>query len=232
MKNKFEAFTLAEILLTLVIIGIVAALTIPIVSNQVQKQQYTSRFIKSYSLFDSAIKNIMEQNYGTMSNAVNDGDDLVNKLGNVLSLKKKCLNLTASGNCFPVNVSNLSQNNVFATGAYSGGVLNDGTHFYIGSLSTDCTGPWFSYNGQNIMCTQIDIDTNGLNGPNIYGRDVFKLALTRIGIYPHRLPVGNNNIPSYSGGLWSQCEPSRTDWPYNGHECAGRIAQEGWKMNY
>lgn len=229
-----KGFTLAEILLTLVIVGIIVSLTIPALISNINNQQYTSGFIRSYNLFNSAITTIMSNNSGTMLGAVNDTDDLINKFAEQLSIRKFCLNRTAPGNCFANSYYNLHLQNSFAPAAntYSGGILNDGTSFMITSWDTSCTANWFNYNGQNIMCARISIDTNGLTPPNVKGRDIFLLSITKIGLYPHLIPLGNNNQPTFSSGSWRECEPLNQAELYNGDSCAGRILQEGWKMNY
>jgi len=51
MKNK-NAFTLAEVLVTLAIIGVVAALTIPSLVTRVQDIQYKTAWKKNYSLLN------------------------------------------------------------------------------------------------------------------------------------------------------------------------------------
>jgi len=48
MKTK-QAFTLAEVLLTLAVIGVVAALTIPAVITKVAKDQYVVGLKKAYN---------------------------------------------------------------------------------------------------------------------------------------------------------------------------------------
>jgi len=48
-------FTLAEILITLAIIGIVAALTIPSLINFAQEQQFVSGLLKEYSVISDAV---------------------------------------------------------------------------------------------------------------------------------------------------------------------------------
>ena len=54
--NKNLAFTLAEVLITLGIIGIVAAMTIPTLIANYQKQQTVSKLKKFYSTINQAIK--------------------------------------------------------------------------------------------------------------------------------------------------------------------------------
>ena len=53
-KNK-KGFTLVEVLITLGIIGVVAALTLPSVVSNYKKQEITSRLKKFYSTFNNAL---------------------------------------------------------------------------------------------------------------------------------------------------------------------------------
>ena len=50
MKKTFSAFTLAEVLITLGIIGVVAAMTMPTLMNQTQGAQYKTAYKKALSL--------------------------------------------------------------------------------------------------------------------------------------------------------------------------------------
>lgn len=54
--NKFIAFTLVEVLLVLVIIGIIAAITIPPLVSNFQKQITINQYKKIYSTLSTAIK--------------------------------------------------------------------------------------------------------------------------------------------------------------------------------
>lgn len=55
MKKNYNAFTLAEILITLGIIGVVAALTLPVISENVQNIVLKNQFKKAYSVFSQAV---------------------------------------------------------------------------------------------------------------------------------------------------------------------------------
>ena len=50
MKNCFKGFTLAEVLITLGIIGIVAAMTLPALVGKYKKQQTVAQLQKVYKL--------------------------------------------------------------------------------------------------------------------------------------------------------------------------------------
>lgn len=52
---RIMAFTLAEVLITLGIIGIVAAMTLPSVINKIQNKDKTARLKKFYSSINQAV---------------------------------------------------------------------------------------------------------------------------------------------------------------------------------
>ena len=55
-KNRRVAFTLAEVLITLGIIGVVAALTIPTLISKFQEKALESQFKKTYSMLSQALQ--------------------------------------------------------------------------------------------------------------------------------------------------------------------------------
>lgn len=57
--KRLYGFTLAEVLITLGIIGIVAALTIPTLINNYQKKAYIAALQKTYSQTQNAFKLMM-----------------------------------------------------------------------------------------------------------------------------------------------------------------------------
>lgn len=67
MKRNFVAFTLAETLITLGIIGVVAALTLPTVVNKVQSIILKRQFQKAYSTLYNAIRLVQAQNEAPVS---------------------------------------------------------------------------------------------------------------------------------------------------------------------
>ena len=67
--NNFRkvAFTLAEVLITLGIIGVVAAITLPTVINKAQSMILKNQFKKAYSTFYNAMKLVQVQNGAPMA---------------------------------------------------------------------------------------------------------------------------------------------------------------------
>ena len=63
MKKAFKAgFTLAEVLITLGIIGVVAAMTIPTLMTAYQKKQIVTRLKRAYSIVQQSIRLSEDEN--------------------------------------------------------------------------------------------------------------------------------------------------------------------------
>lgn len=75
-KKFANGFTLAEVLITLGIIGVVSALTIPTLVSNYRKQVIETRLAKFYSTINQALK-FAENDYGSMSTWDELGSGLV-----------------------------------------------------------------------------------------------------------------------------------------------------------
>lgn len=64
-KKRKLAFTLAEVLITLGIIGIVAAITIPQLVNNYKAKRLRTQFLKSYSTIQQAFKEMEADDVST-----------------------------------------------------------------------------------------------------------------------------------------------------------------------
>ena len=58
-RANLKGFTLAEVLITLVIIGVIAAMTIPTLINKTNNQEYVSRLKKAYSVLSAATNQLI-----------------------------------------------------------------------------------------------------------------------------------------------------------------------------
>ncbi|MDD3593096.1 MAG: hypothetical protein PHX18_00540 [Candidatus Gastranaerophilales bacterium] len=78
----------------------------------------------------------------------------------------------------------------------------------------------------NCVLGYIFVDVNGPVDPNIYGRDLFYFYLTKSG---EIVPMG---VKDDKVGYWKtskgKCDPKDG----NGEQCAARIIEQNWKMNY
>ena len=62
MEKRIKAFTLAEVLITLGVIGIVSAMTIPSLLTNFKKRETVSKVKAAYSIFSQAVKLSIQEN--------------------------------------------------------------------------------------------------------------------------------------------------------------------------
>lgn len=196
--EKFTAFTLAEVLITLGIIGIVAALTIPTLMQNTQDQEFKTKLKKEYSVISQAHLLLSTENGGSFVGALASGSGtggglLKSVFKQKLSFLTECdtndgTNLNV---CFPAQSTIKYLNGASAGPAYLandatvGLVLKDGTSLAFGGNTggDTCTGttgtPGYSNN-----CGYVLIDTNGIKPPNTWGRDIFIVFIFSDAIRP------------------------------------------------
>lgn len=215
-KNKnhehkiFEGFTLAEVLITLGIIGIVASLTIPTLMNNIQDAQLKSAWKKEYSVYSQAVKQMIQDNGGSAVGLFSSNDTAKDALKPYVSYVKECSNGTAFGNCWASHYKTLNgtwdETNYW--GNYSGLVLKDGSAVMFNAsqaaLSSNCT--WVITADLSI-CGYIIVDVTGLNkGPNVVGRDIYSAWITKDGVLPEGCMQDgrlSGCLPNTSGSCYS-----------------------------
>jgi len=163
MTKRF-GFTLAEVLITLAIIGVVAAMTMPTLINNTNGAQFKTAYKKALSVLNQAVvMNIALDDYdlaGTSANSTKDED--------TISLYRMFTNRT--------NGSLMSDDEV---GTYKVTIADDGktpTGEATAVPTTNYTfrfqdGIAFSFENTAAACTEANpcfgwIDANGTKGPN------------------------------------------------------------------
>jgi len=229
-----RGFTLAEVLITLAIIGVIAAITIPgIVANH-QKRALETQFAKAYRTLSQAV-NLAIAEHGDISTwdwkdsyTAEEKDDFVKKYFlPYLNYTKFCNTAKTTGKCFP----DFRYNHL------------DGT-FYSNYSSSDmpqvqlADGSLVQFtlqaNNQDVSMI-IQVDINGHKKPNLIGRDTFAIQF-----YPRTgefLPFSINYLGTYNKTTNSykkiprevQLRGCKSD---NSFHCTAIIIQDGFKMNY
>jgi len=247
-KGIRKGFTLAEVLITLGIIGVVAALTIPTLMANYQKMQYVAGLKKAYAEVNEAIK-LMANDGGcpddlscAWSSAATGTSTLGNAFKKYFKLSKDCGSFNSPGDesskCFSESISW----NIDGSGGRSGVhdwsfyhfITADGFGIALGGDSLLCdsnqdfsgaTNPHLD--NLSSVCGEIYIDVNGLKGPNNLGRDIFGFFIAN-GKGPVLYPLGGADMRD---NTWRH---SCGDMPgsLSGDRCAGRIMEEGWQMKY
>jgi len=221
-----KAFTLAEVLLTLAIIGVVAALTIPAVVTKVTKDQYVTGLKKAHNTIKS-VEQKARQEYGDIENwdwsAGSASPDPTAQFEKYFlpyfDVLKNC-GATEDKGCFPEGVTGLNGD--------SWANLNNTSHYKI--ITSDGMS-WVYMKSGNSASLAVRgwffVDVNGLKGPNRVGRDIFQFAIfpSNLGIKPG-CSYDNEGILMPTSSINGRCNTS-TD----GSCCAAKVLAEG-TMNY
>ena len=165
--RKFTGFTLAEVLITLGIIGVVAAMTLPSVIHNYKIKSLETSFKKSYSLLSQALLKMKADdlylekqtgNYYYFNDTFSKYFKTIEKY-NTNTYDLKILNYKTSSFRDPSDTIDFS-NGGHGHGAF---ILNNGAIIFN-------TGSWWSSDTAYI---EFMIDTNGTKAPNRLGYDVF-----------------------------------------------------------
>ena len=227
-KYKKCAFTLAEVLITLGIIGIVAAMTMPILIGKYQKKQVATQLKKVYSLIQQATqmaeKDYEDVRYWNFNLATKEFNDIY------IKPYYKIIKEYAPGE-FPSDIHYIGLNGDNGDSYTSSSpsnqiVLADGT---ILSFKVAHTGT-----GERFV--NVFADINGFKKPNQYGRDMFLFSIqpnSRVIPYGIGMIAGNVQSPGYdrdklmesSGSDLRSCARSK-----HGIFCAAVIMMDGWEI--
>ena len=218
LQKNNNGFTLAEVLITLVIIGVIASMTIPTLMNNTQKQEFVSQLTKTYSTLSQGLNQIWNNNDTAPGDYEFFNDhNFLDEFAKVSNIEKKCDTISACIgedinsnhkrlNGLPLNSSWISDGKTVITAdgqmiSFVKTVMN--TY----GLSAEDTA--------NIMGRFV-VDINGNKNPNKIGVDTFYFYLIKgKGI----VPAGLDN--------WSTC----SNKSQNGEGCAARVLKEK-AMNY
>ncbi|MCM1339618.1 MAG: type II secretion system GspH family protein, partial [Muribaculaceae bacterium] len=237
-RGQKAAFTLAETLITLGIIGVVAAITIPGLLTAYRRIAYPMQLKAIYSKLLVAQKTINDE-FGTPDqwSFNKSSDDNENLNDEIFNRYVKELNpstyLGRFGNYykkilyFPTSVSFL--NGKLESGSIPGwfvGRMYEPGYFRAMQLKNGATIAFFiasSPGGANFwnLILRGDyaaflIDINGKSKPNTLGRDIFAFSLKG----------GSNSIVPYMSNT-DDCNKNGV-----GLSCTRKIMEDGWKMNY
>ncbi len=211
MKVK-KGFTLAEVLITLVVIGVVAAVTVPTIIAGHQKTETVTRLKKALSVVNQVLQR------STMDNGYVDAWYTKEEIGltNYMARYwhpyfaniKICSNYKT---CF--YESNKPYKNPNGTAHGMTLIYNN---VRVPFLTDDNMVYIFSPSGGSF---QVVVDINGAKGPNKIGRDVFLFEFDTEGksVRPYGYNATQEELDLY-------CSPS------NGVCCAAKIAKDGWEI--
>lgn len=194
IKMFKQGFTLAEVLITLGIIGVVAAMTLPALQQKLDERANISMLKKFYSEFANAT-NLLINDYGEPEVwGLRDNDPTSSQA--VLDMYKKRLNMTrvcgeGDTGCFSFPVHKYNGVEKITAAQYSGWALKS---FVLNNGVT----VFFDVNNGNFS---VFFDVNGKKKPNRLGVDVFAWAVNgkgKIVRYTDPSITSGNDEPDYN----------------------------------
>ncbi|MBR1753747.1 prepilin-type N-terminal cleavage/methylation domain-containing protein, partial [bacterium] len=188
-----RGFTLAEVLITLGIIGVVAALTIPTLIQKFDERETIVKVKKMYSTLSRAFEhykiehpNVKASDFSTPDNG--GSTQVFNIFKDYLMITKDCGTGDGTLCSTPSSVYLLNSPSVYNN--YSGNqylhkvLLNDGSSILFSG-----------FEGNEMVGIVYDI--NGNKSKNVYGKDLFSFAIDLEGnLLPRGLENGTNYVDS------------------------------------
>ena len=238
-----KAFTLAEILITLGIIGVIAAITLPTLIANYEKEKTVNQLKATYSILAQAFE-MAKSEYGDMSNW-----DIGNYIGQTSGSSQFAKSFTEKYFVPYIKPTKIYGLTTFKYIGYDGiHYLNNdldnslyGGQSYIVNLAngsivafsldghcdlehkdengnTICDSPWY-YTSVYIVA-----DINGLKRPNTYGKDIFVMRANtnKFEFYSYSNIENNRNM------LLKYCSKESKE----NRQCGRLIQYDGWKINY
>lgn len=206
MISKFKAFTLAEVLITLGIIGIVAALTIPGLISKYHRVVVENKLKKFYSIMNQAVKMSIADNEDIVYMDVSDISDSQNSDKILAWYNEYLLKYLTGVQSKKVNTT------------YIKVMLNDGTGFvsYMQKISDGNTPLWFFY------C--LDANDKSCEPESFDGRNTFLFRFS---------PEQKALVTAWAGVPLERAKQScYSKNPGSRHGCTELIKQNGWKIPY
>lgn len=215
-KKKFYAtflkfnlgFSLAEVLITLCIIGTVAVITTPILQKNIQDYQLKQAWKKEFSTISLAFESLLQDNNGNISGVYSFPNNFILDLGKKLKYTKYCPAGSGSA-CLPNGYKNMASGSsadprgcglpsqfVSSNDYPSVIILSDGNFIINNFWYKNCDYSNALVNNNN-ACSEwasFLVDVNGAKEPNTLGKDLFAIQ-----VYGDRLIPSGAKVQGYTG---------------------------------
>ena len=236
-RNK-KGFTLAEVLITLGIIGVVAALTLPVLIQNYQKKATATSVKKAYSELNQIIESAKADygdpsgwSYYEQANLAEWVQTYIEPYVKVVGHKSCGTNERCFGLALPFPLQYAKPGSVNTTvGQYV--VLKTGDSIAYG---------FFRYDGVYEPVTRVKVYIRNPKKYAFVGKDVFTFIFDRRESNPSFRPYvpHDYNVPKYNydrasilGTGWGACNPKASGGGYwgAGDACSGLIMLDNWEI--
>ncbi len=236
---KKNGFTLAEVLITIALIGLVATLVLPALFTNMSKHSYVAALKKNYNTITNALAIYMaESSADTLRETdIHSEAGLKSFVNNYFKVHTDCEGFYNKDDkvCFAKDYNKIDHTSFTVANNYCMETitLEDGSAlcFDVGEATSKEAD--YDVNGDGVIdendkinnggaaagaSLTIEIDINGIKGPNIAGRDLFSLSVDNRGkIYDPLWEDEDKFLSSYESA-----------WPFG----IEKIIRDGWEMKY
>ncbi|MDD3150358.1 MAG: prepilin-type N-terminal cleavage/methylation domain-containing protein [Candidatus Gastranaerophilales bacterium] len=224
---KKIGFTLAETLIVIAIIGIIASIVTPMLFGTTSDAELKAKWKKQYSDLSQATMMIIADNGGSLAGAFpgdNAGsENLKNAFASKLNIIKDCSGTSstwggtgAGGSaegCWHSLWYRLN-GTTLGTSTNPALILNNGCLIYFRIDNSSCNDDIGEYS----RCGQIIVDVNGFKKPNTIGKDIYYINIITNSI----IPVGARDYLDPS----TTCVEGSTETDNTGRGCAAKYLYE------
>ena len=225
MINK-KGFTLAEVLITIGILGVIAAVTLPALNTNLSKSQLEVQTRKFYTQFSKAMDLYKVDN--ETDNISGSGFSTTQFVKKYFNISQQCSKVE---DCYAKEYINLNNKTISPTWfdeehTYE---LQDGSVFTIGRYYDDNDSPIDG--GSPITLT---FDVNGKKGPNKTGYDLWSTSVYYDGSIDDLTPENREDwtpdqIKKFVESNFEKCKAGSRDY---GGGCFGHFKRNGFKFDY
>ena len=232
VRGKKAAFTLAEVLITLGIIGVVAAMTMPTLIKNYQQHETVNRLKETYSIISQAVR-MSETENGLLesweipntswdANTYPYGKTFFEQyLKPYIKIAKECKFL--SNECWADKY--IRTNGVVDESYFS--ASNNQTYGMVLA-----NGSVIGFYPRGSFC-EIYIDLNGKKGPNKFGKDTFIIIIAKTSRNDTYGNFNKSGVYMYGQGKDSLLTAGNKSCSKNGNGdyCGALIMHDGWKIS-
>ena len=225
---KSLGFTLAEVLITLGIIGVVAAITLPTLSAKLTNIRNSAILKEDYSILNQVMKRAYDDGASVENFATNNLDSMKAWFNSYLLPYMTVANICydTSGCWTNQKIKDLSGNisSVAAGGDGKMGfkpicfVLNNGSNVCIDDHDANAMYQVYGVKINSSMGIELYVDVNGDKQPNVYGKDVFVFVAAE----DYFAPAGSSLT---SQEILKDCSKGN-----RGLYCAALAKSNGWNI--
>lgn len=186
--NRKKAFSLAELIIVLGLVGMIANLTLPSLIRDAKETSMVSQVKKAYSVLSRACTMAINESGAPQGWGITAGASapMLTTITPYLNVVKDCTD--GSTGCWPTGIAYRYLSNaefgIIDEAGYPSIKLTDGSIIYGYGDAATCTNPVGTSAALQSECGRYAVDVNGQRGPNQWGHDLVQFYLTRLGIIP------------------------------------------------